>query len=85
MHCLAVSLQDGGAGTGNLFGLALSPDLKVLVGTRPGSGEVVLIDRVTRQLLNTVATGGTPRRVAMDLLGSIAAVANESGWVDLIR
>ena len=50
----------------------------------PG-GEVVLIDRVTRQLLNTVATGGTPRRVAMDLLGSIAAVANESGWVDLIR
>ena len=75
----------GGTGTENLFGLALSPDGKALVGTRPGSGQVVVIDRVTRQLMNTVSTGGRPRRVAIDLLGSVAAVANESGWVDLIR
>ncbi len=79
------NVTSGGAGTGNLFGRAVLPDGKVLVGTRPGSGQVVVIDRVTRQVLSTVTTGGTPRRVSMDLLGSIAAVANESGWVDLIR
>jgi YVTN family beta-propeller protein len=79
------NVTNGGNGTENLFGLALSPDGKVLVGTRPGSGQVVLIDRASRQVVTTISTGGTPRRVAFDLLGSVAAVANEQGWVDLIR
>ena len=71
--------------TGGLFGLALSPDGARLVGSRPGSGSVLFIDRATRAVLGSVATGGFPRRVAFDLLGSIVVVANESGWVDLIR
>lgn len=71
--------------TGGLFGLALSPDGARLVGSRPLSGAVIFIDRSTRAVLGSVATGGFPRRVAFDLLGSIVAVANESGWVDLIR
>jgi YVTN family beta-propeller protein len=79
------NVTDGGTGTDHLFGLALSPDNKVLVGTRQGPGQVVLIDRATRQVITTLNTGGVPRRVAFDLLGSIAAVANEAGWVDLIR
>ena len=79
------NVTNGGAGTEYLFGMALSPDGKVLVGSRPGSGQVVVIDRVSRQLLTTINTTGTPRRVAFDLLGSVAAVANEGGWVDLIR
>ncbi len=77
--------QSAGPGTDYLFGLALSPDEKVLFGTRPSTGHVVMIDRATRQVINTVSTGGTPRRIAFDLLGSVAVVANEAGWVDLIR
>lgn len=77
--------QGAGPGTDYLFGLALSPDGKVLFGTRPSTGAVVMIDRATRQVISTVATGGTPRRVALDLLGTMAVVANETGWVDLIR
>ncbi len=79
------NVTTGGAGTGSLFGLALSPDGEVLIGTRPSAGEVVLINRATRQVRTTVTTGGAPRRVALDLMGTMAVVANETGWVDLIR
>ena len=74
-----VTLAGGG------FGLAVSPDEAQLYVTIPGSGKVQVIDRASRAPLFTIATSGTPRRVAFDRRGALAIVANESGWVDFIR
>jgi hypothetical protein len=36
-------------------------------------------------VLRTIATGGTPRRVAFDPTSGIAMVTNENGWVDFVK
>ena len=56
-----------------------------LVASRPGkSGQVVLIDRASRQVLNTVETGVCRAGSRWTSPGHRGR-ANESGWVDLIR
>jgi uncharacterized protein YjdB len=68
----------GGGG----FGLAISPDGKVLyVGS---GGSVLLVDPASLTLLKTVNVGGLVRRVAVRADGT-AVAANEQGWVDFIR
>lgn len=70
---------------GSPFDLKLTPDgAQVWVGVRT-SGEVRVFDRVTRALVVTIPTGGQPRRIAFDRRGTTAVVANESGWVDIVR
>lgn len=67
------------------FGLALSPDEAVLYVTLLDAGKVAVIDRRTLRVHGVLATGGRPRRVAFDVSGSLALIANEAGWVDLVR
>jgi len=44
-----------------------------------------MIDAHTLVSVGTLETGGLPRHVAFDSLGRVAIIANESGWVDLVR
>jgi YVTN family beta-propeller protein len=67
------------------FGLGLSPDEAVLYVTLLDAGKVAVIDRRTLRVNVILATGGRPRRVAFDVSGCVALVANEAGWVDLVR
>ena len=48
-------------------------------------GEVLVVDRITRKIVGTIATGGRPRLIAFDKLGTMAAVADEAGWLDFVR
>ncbi len=67
------------------FGLAQSPGGAVLYMTVPGLGQVLAIDRESGQVSKTITTGGQPRRIAFDLFGQTALVADESGWVHVVR
>lgn len=74
-----VTLAGGGEG------LALSADgTKLFVGL-VFAGKVQVIDRVGRTVLRTIATGGTPREIAVDAARSRVLVANEGGWVDILH
>ena len=74
-----VALSGGG------FGVALSPDDAYVYVTVPATGQVHIVDRATRTVVQTVQTGGVPRGVAFDRYGRVAIVANEAGWVTFIR
>ena len=39
----------------------------------------------SRSVLKTLILTGTPRRIAFNARGSVAYVANEGNWVDLIE
>ena len=67
------------------FGLALTPDGKQLLMTRPAAGNVARVDAVTHAVLGTWNTGGSPRRVGYASQGRVAVITNEQGWVDLAK
>ena len=67
------------------FGLALSPDGTQLYIAASEAGSVIVVDRSSHAILKTITTGGEPRRVAFNASGSMAAVANDQGWVDIIE
>ena len=83
---LSWDLETGAAGPrltgGGGFGLAVSPDGKVLYVAR--GTEVLLVDRASLTLLKTVEVGGSTRRVGVRGDG-VAVVGNEGGWVDFIK
>ena len=66
-------------------GLALSPDGAVLYVGLLDAGRVSVIDRHALIPIGTLLTGGKPRRIAFDAAGRCALIANELGWVDLVR
>jgi YVTN family beta-propeller protein len=70
---------------GGAFAMAVSPDWRQLYISSSYGGAIYLIDWKTGATLNTVATGGMPRRIAFTADGSTAVVANEAGWVDFIQ
>jgi YVTN family beta-propeller protein len=70
---------------GGAFAMAVSPDWRQLYISSSLGGAIYMIDWKTGATLNTVSTGGTPRRIAFTADGSTAVVANEAGWVDFIR
>ncbi|HEX9704706.1 MAG TPA: YncE family protein [Gemmatimonadales bacterium] len=78
-HGAPVPLGSGG------LGLALSPDEAVLYVGLVFAGRVVVIDRMTLRVLGAIETGGKPRRIAFDPGGKAALIANEAGWVDVVR
>ena len=73
-----VPLTSGGEG------MALGSDGKLYVG-EVFAGLVEVVDPVTRTVVRTINTGGTPREVAADPARNQVLVANESGWVDLVH
>lgn len=76
-----VPLSGGGG-----FGLAVDPANGLLYVTASGTnGEVDIIDPTTHVEVGTINTGGIPRRVVFTSQGDLGLVANESGWVDVIR
>ena len=67
------------------YGLALSPDDAVIYLSCVYPGQVLAIDRVTKTVISTFATNGTPHRLAMSPDGLTLVAPNEAGWVDFIR
>ena len=65
--------------------LALTPDQNVLYASLRTAGRIAMVDAYTLACVGTVETGGLPRHIAFDRLGSVAVVANEAGWVDVVR
>ncbi len=65
--------------------VALSPDMTVLYVTLTAVGKVAIVDRPSLTLTTILDTGGAPRRVGFDRSGRAALIANEAGWVDLVR
>jgi uncharacterized protein YjdB len=74
---LGPRLTNGGG-----FGLAVSPDGKVLYAAR--GADVLMVDRASLVLLKTVPVGGFVRRIGVRPDG-VAVVANDNGWVDFIK
>jgi len=73
-----VALSSGGEG------ISLGSDGKLYIG-EVFAGLVQVVDPATRTVVRTVTVGGVPREVATDAARGRVLVANESGWVDIIR
>jgi DNA-binding beta-propeller fold protein YncE len=70
------------AGAG--FGIARHPVTgRLYVGDF--NGQVEVFDAVTRAKVDSFMVGGRPRHIAFNANGSVAVVANESGWVDFLQ
>ena len=67
------------------YGLGMSPDGAHVYVTGPLNGVVSVVDRVTRALVTTINTGGTPRNVAFATYGRTAMITNEGGWVTVVQ
>ncbi len=67
------------------FGVAISPDEAVVYVSLLHSGLVVIVDPRPLSVRTSLHVGGKPRRICFDESGSMALVANEAGWVDLVR
>ncbi len=65
--------------------VALTPDQAIVYASLRAAGQIAMIDAHTLVSVGTLETGGLPRHVAFDGLGSVAIVANEAGWVDVVR
>ncbi len=65
-------------------GMALGSDGKLYIG-EVFAGLVEVVDPVTRTVVRTINTGGTPREVAADAARNQVLVANEAGWVDFVH
>jgi YVTN family beta-propeller protein len=71
------------AGAGE--GLTLSADGTTLWVGLVFNGQVQAVDRVSRAVVQTITSGGTPRELATDAVRGRILVANEAGWVDIIQ
>jgi len=65
--------------------VALTPDQAVVYASLRAAGRIAMVDAHTLVTVGTLETGGLPRHIAFDGVGSVAIVANEAGWVDLVR
>src|SRR5437667_251564 len=65
--------------------VALTPDQAMVYASLRTAGRIAMVDAYTLACVGTLETGGLPRHIAFDRLGRVAIVANESGWVDLVR
>ena len=65
--------------------MAMTPDQSQLYVSLLSQGEIAVIERATRIVVQRIATGGTPRRIGFNQAGTIAVVANEGGYVTYIR
>jgi len=65
--------------------VALTPDQAIVYASLRAAGRIAMVDAHTLVSVGTLETGGLPRHIAFDRLGSVAIVANEAGWVDVVR
>src|SRR6266550_1498918 len=65
--------------------VALTPDQSVVYASLRTAGQIAMLDAHTLKSVGTLEPGGLPRHIAFDTLGSLAVVANEAGWVDIVR
>jgi hypothetical protein len=65
--------------------VALTPDQSVVYASLRTAGQIAMLDAHTLEPAGTLEPGGLPRHIAFDRLGSLAVVANEAGWVDVVR
>jgi streptogramin lyase len=65
--------------------IAVTPDQSLIYASLRTAGQVAMIDAHTLVCTGHLETGGLPRHIAFDRLGEIALIANEAGWVDLVR
>jgi len=65
--------------------MALTPDQAILYVSQRAAGRIAMINAHTLVTVGTLETGGLPRHIAFDRLGNVAIVANEAGWVDVVR
>jgi len=65
--------------------VALTPDQSVVYASLRTAGRIAMVDANTLACVGTLEPGGLPRHIAFDRAGSVAIVANEAGWVDLVR
>jgi YVTN family beta-propeller protein len=63
----------------------MTPDGEQLYGTTFAGGTVVVINRVSRAVLRTIVTGGSPFRIAFSPSGDLALITNQNGWVDIVK
>jgi DNA-binding beta-propeller fold protein YncE len=85
---LASGARLAGIPTGALagvFGLCADAGDIHVYATVPANGQLLIIDRATRSTTRTLTTGGIPREVAFDAATGYVVVANEAGWVDILR
>jgi YVTN family beta-propeller protein len=71
------------AATG-ILGIRLSPDGAQLYAGLLSGGEVRVIDRATWTVVRTIAVPA-PARIAFDRLGTVAAIADQSGAVVFVQ
>jgi YVTN family beta-propeller protein len=67
------------------LGMAMSPDGAQLYVTSWSTGNLLIVDRVSRTVVKTIHLGGFPDDVQFDKQGTTAVVANGNGWVDIIK
>lgn len=65
--------------------VALTPDQSVVYASLRTAGQIAMLDAHTLESVGTLEPGGLPRHIAFDRLGTLAVVANEAGWVDVVR
>ena len=75
----SVALAGGGEG------LTLNADGTRLFVGLVFNGQVQVVNRVSRTIVRTFDTGGMPRELATDFARGRVLVANEAGWVDIMR
>ena len=69
---------------GPAYGLALTPDNAQLYIGLVSRERVVVVDRASLRVTNTIGTGGLPREIAFTRSGDCALIANEGGWIDIV-
>ena len=67
----------------DVYGLAMSPDGAQLLAT--SGDQLLVVDPAAGSIVKRLTLGGIPAHIAFDRSGTVAFVANESGWVDVIR
>lgn len=65
--------------------LALVPDQSVVYASLRTAGQVAMLDASNLATIGLLEPGGLPRHTAFDAAGKVAVIANEAGWVDLVR
>src|SRR3989442_5005253 len=65
--------------------IAITPDQNVVNASQRTAGRLAVGDAHSRVCVGTLETGGLPRHIAFDGLGSLAIVANDAWRGDLVR